>query len=289
MPHIKLPDKTLFYTRTEPESPPASSHPVLLFIHGLGSSHSFYTPVMRHLATAGYSSIAFDVYGSGLSELSSGTEAPTFSSIARDAENLLSELSIPKENVVAVGHSMGGIVVAKLAASCNLRGAGLIGPVLPKPGLADIFSARIKTVKERPFNHTPKLYIQVLTSSEDGMEAMANAIPFAATGSKSTLTQKAFIRALLLSQKTDGYTALCDAIAKAERPVYADAHCPLLIIAGEEDKTSPVPDSETILKSWGSDDATKSIRVLPGVGHWHCIEAADEVGSALEQFLVQAQ
>ncbi|KAJ3518738.1 hypothetical protein NM208_g14402 [Fusarium decemcellulare] len=226
---------------------------------------------MRHLATAGYSSIAFDVYGSGLSELSSGAEAPTFSSIARDAENLLSELSIPKDNVVAVGHSMGGIVVAKLAASCNLRGAGLIGPVLPKPGLADIFSARIKTVKEH------------------GMEAMANAIPFAATGSKSTLTQKAFIRALLLSQKTDGYTALCDAIAKAERPVYADAHCPLLIIAGEEDKTSPVPDSETILKSWGSDEATNSIRVLPGVGHWHCIEAADEVGSALEQFLAQVQ
>lgn len=79
------------------------------------------------------------------------------------------------------------------------------------------------------------------------MEAMAKTIPFAATGSKANSTQKAFIRTLLLSQKTEGYIALCNAIAKAERPSYANAHSPLLIVAGEEDKTSPVTDSETML------------------------------------------
>lgn len=79
------------------------------------------------------------------------------------------------------------------------------------------------------------------------MEAMAKTIPFAATGSKANLTHKAFIRTPLLSQKTDGYIALCNAIAKAERPSYSDAHSPLLIIAGEEGKTSPVADSEMML------------------------------------------
>ncbi|KAM6505388.1 hypothetical protein FSOLCH5_014608 [Fusarium solani] len=114
---------------------------------------------------------------------------------------------------------------------------------------------------------------------------MAKTIPFAATGSKANLTHKAFIRTPLLSQKTDGYIALCNAIAKAERPSYSDAHSPLLIIAGEEGKTSPVADSEMMLASWGCDNAAKNIRILPAVGHWHCIEAADEVGSALEEFV----
>lgn len=78
-----------------------------------------------------------------------GIDDPTFDSITHDIEGLVSKLSIPIENVVAVGHSMGGIVVAKLASRNNLRGAVLIGPVLPKPAMAAIFSARIETVRQR--------------------------------------------------------------------------------------------------------------------------------------------
>jgi hypothetical protein len=43
---------------------------------------------------------------------------------------------------------MGGIIVPMLASKCRLRGAVLIGPVLPKPALAHIFNARIETVKK---------------------------------------------------------------------------------------------------------------------------------------------
>lgn len=78
------------------------------------------------------------------------------------------------------------------------------------------------------------------------MEAMADTIPLAATGSKSTLTHKSFIRSLLISQKPDGYISLCRAIAEAGRPNYSAAQCPLLILAGKEDKTSPLADAEVI-------------------------------------------
>ncbi|KIL87617.1 hypothetical protein FAVG1_09325 [Fusarium avenaceum] len=215
MPFLEVGNKRLFYAQVDAETGSHTSGPVLVFIHGLGSSHSFYIPVMNQLATAGYSSIALDVYGSGLSELSPEAEAPTFDTIANDVEALLKGLSIPSQDVVAVGHSMGGIIVPKLALKCNLQGAVLIGPVLPKPALADVFNARIETVRK------------------DGMEPMAKTIPSAATGSKATLTQKAFIRALLLSQKSEGI------------------RCPLLILAGEEDKTSPVPDARKIMSEPG--------------------------------------
>ncbi|KAF5657730.1 Mut3p-like transcriptional activator [Fusarium heterosporum] len=233
MPFLEVENKRLFYARVDAEQESPISDTVLVFIHGLGSSHSFYIPVMHHLAAVGYTSIALDVYGSGLSTLFPDVESPTFDTIASDIDGLLQGLSIPSKNVVAVGHSMGGIIVPKLALKCNLRGAVLIGPVLPKPSLADIFNTRVETVKK------------------DGMEPMAQTIPFAATGSKATLTQKSFIRSLLLSQKPEGYIALCHAIAKAELPSYSSIHCPLLILAGEEDKTSPVPDAKKIMSEPG--------------------------------------
>ncbi|KAG7002985.1 Filamentous growth regulator 27 [Fusarium oxysporum f. sp. conglutinans] len=234
MPFIKVQNKKLFYAQVDAETA-SKDGSVLVFIHGLGSSHSFYIPVMNQLATAGYSSIALDVYGSGLSVLSEGIEDPTFDTIASDVKALLEGLSIRPENAVAVGHSMGGIIVPKLALKCSLRGAVLIGPVLPKPAMAEIFNTRIRTVKK------------------EGMEPMAKTIPFAATGSKAILTQKAFIRALLLSQKPEGYIALCRAIAQAELPPYANIKCPVLVLSGEEDKTSPIPDAQKIL----SEDLTR--------------------------------
>jgi pimeloyl-ACP methyl ester carboxylesterase len=77
-------------------------------------------------------------------------------------------------------------------------------------------------------------------STENSLEGLANAIPDAATGSASTPTQRAFIRTLILSQTTKGYISLCRLIAGAQAPPYEEIKCPLLVIAGEEDKTSPL-------------------------------------------------
>lgn len=65
-----------------------------------------------------------------------------------DILGLLQGLEIPSDNIVAVGHSMGGIVVPMLASKCSLQGAVLLGPVLPRAALADIFNARIEAVKK---------------------------------------------------------------------------------------------------------------------------------------------
>lgn len=78
------------------------------------------------------------------------------------------------------------------------------------------------------------------------MEPMADSIPTGATGSKSTPTHHAFIRALLLSQTSQGYIGLCRAIATARPVEYAKARCPALIIAGAEDKVVPVAGLEKI-------------------------------------------
>jgi pimeloyl-ACP methyl ester carboxylesterase len=80
------------------------------------------------------------------------------------------------------------------------------------------------------------------------MEALADAVPAAAPGAKATGLQRAFIRALLMSQDPQGYASLCKVIADAEAPDYASIKCPVLILAGAEDKTAPLAGCETILK-----------------------------------------
>lgn len=58
----------------------------------------------------------------------------------------MKQLGMPAPNTIAVGHSMGGIVVAEVARRCDLRSVVMVGPVLPKAALADVFSQRIETV-----------------------------------------------------------------------------------------------------------------------------------------------
>lgn len=111
---------------------------------------------------------------------------------------------------------------------------------------------------------------------------MANAIPFAAVGSRSTALQKAFIRELLSGQDPKGYAALCRAIASAKASDYAAIQAPFLLIAGEEDKSASMEGCQHIFDHVSSQ--SKSLEVLTGIGHWHCIEAGDEVGGLIAKF-----
>jgi pimeloyl-ACP methyl ester carboxylesterase len=114
------------------------------------------------------------------------------------------------------------------------------------------------------------------------MEPMANTIPSAAVGSRSTSLQRAFIRELLLGQNPHGYAALCRAIATAQAPDYAAVRAPFLLIAGDEDKSASMEGCKYIFERVSSQ--RKSMEVLNAVGHWHCIESPDEVGRLIERF-----
>lgn len=260
MPSIRIDDQELYYTWT-----PAGDGPILLFIHGLGSSSSFYSTIIPSLVEKGHSCLAFDTPGSALSKYT-GRDIDA-EVICGAALALTAMLELDPQKVIVVGHSMGAIVASEMALHLNPLGVILIGPVNPSPALADVFAARIHLVET------------------EGMEGVANLIPSAATGPRATATQKAFIRALLLAQSPEGYSSLCRTIANAHRPLYENATCPLLIIAGLHDKTAPMAGSQDILKSWGVEAGFKRIQVLQEVGHWHCIEAADEVEALVTEFI----
>ncbi len=119
----------------------------------------------------------------------------------------------------------------------------------------------------------------------DGLEGLAGSIPHSATGKKSGPLQYAFIRSLILGTSAEGYISLCRVISNAKQPSYEAITVPLLILAGEDDKTAPLPMSEAILDGYGTSQSNKGIKKLADVGHWHCIEAWAEVGHHIGVFL----
>ena len=277
MPYLTLSDqRRIHYTDTPPKSPSSTittaddkappTATTIIFVHGLGSTENYFFPIFPHLPT--YRLLTFDNYGAGRSALVPAAPATSVALIAADALSLLDHLAV-RDPVVVVGYSMGGMVPTHLAATApaRVRAAVCIGPVHPTPQVADVFAQRIPKVRG------------------GGMEVMADSVPDAATGKGANAAQKAFIREMLLSQEVEGYVANCRAIMEAAPPEYGAVTCPVLIVAGDEDKSAPVAGCEGIFDRLGTDKGKKKLTVLKGVGHWYCVEDPDKVGREVSGWL----
>jgi len=266
MPFLHVNYKRIHYTDFEPRSG-ASPKETFVFIHGLGSSQNFYSALIPFFTAHDFRCITFDTTGSGRSPYTQIEQS--IPSLADDVIDLLDNLKV--EKAVVVAHSMGGIVASHLAAERGDRvvAAVLVGPVLPNTGARQVFDKRIDIVEK------------------EGMDAMANTIPTSATGSKATPLHHAFIRELLLAQDAAGYISMCKVISGASPPDYAKIRVPVLIIGGDEDKSTPVEGCKKIFRALGTEE--KKLDVLKGVGHWYAIEAADELCSKIMEFYTQIQ
>ena len=236
-------------------------------MHGLGSSQNYYLPLVSDFIKESFRCIVFDNTGAGRSSYTHVEQS--IATLSQDVISILDALEVPK--AIMVGHSMGGIVAANLAATRGDRIVATvwIGPVYPSQNVAPIFEKRIETV------------------SAAGMEAMANTIPQAAVGRNTSPLVKAMIRELLLGQNHMGYISNCRVIAGAEPPAYADIKIPVLVIAGEEDRSAPLEGVKRMFAETGTEE--KKLVVLDGVGHWQCLEAPEKVAKAIIDFYYSIQ
>lgn len=122
---------------------------------------------------------------------------------------------------------------------------------------------------------------------KEGMQPMADTIPSAAVGKKAPALAKALIRELLLGQDPAGYISNCRVIVNATPPNYSKINVPVLILAGEEDKSAPLEGCKKIFEEIGSSE--KKLEIMPGVGHWHCLEAVDDVVKLIQAFYHEIQ
>lgn len=92
------------------------------------------------------------------------------------------------------------------------------------------------------------------------------------------------IRELIMGQDPKSYASHCEVIMRMKEPSggFESIHTPALVLAGEEDKSAPLEGCQYIHDHLGS--PKKQLKVLKGVGHWHCIEAGDQVGREIAAF-----
>ena len=147
MPYLQTGYKRLFYTDTPPAH---GSRPreTLILTHGLGSTSSYYFPLIPALTSApnNFRCIAYDTTGQGQSPYTQIEQS--ISTLADDVIGVLDALKV--EKAVVVGHSMGAVVAPYVAEKYKERivAAVLIGPVLPSPALRETFEKRIEAVEK---------------------------------------------------------------------------------------------------------------------------------------------
>ncbi|KAI5816933.1 Alpha/Beta hydrolase protein [Pyronema omphalodes] len=259
MPIASLRSGSVYYSDFSSSSPHT-----IIFIHGLGSSQNFYFPLVNSLQSQqSRRLILLDTPGAARSPLPS-TGVVTVQSLAATVLELLQHLKIEKD-VTVVGHSMGCLVALHLAQMAQeiVEKVVLLGPVYPSQALAEVFEKRVGAVMS------------------GGMETMAAIIPDAAVGSRASALTKAFIREVLMGQTPEGYAALCKAIATSTTGDLKTVKAKVLILAGEEDKSAPMEGS----LRYQQEIEGAELKVLQGVGHWHVVEAPEDVAEYVREFL----
>ena len=259
-----LNSKHLYYRHTG-----VSTGPPVIFIHGLGGTSEFYTPLITKLGLEKTNSLhLLDLEGHGLSPTSAASTI-SISSYASDFHALAQNAKISGATVFA--HSMGCLIALTMAIKYPelVEKLVLIGPP-PSP------------VPEAGRNGS---IARAATVRSSGMSAVVDAVVTAGTSAKSktdNLVALAAIRMSLLGQDPEGYAKGCTALAGAsDSLVVSHVKARTLIITGDEDKVSP----PQICEKYTEEIKGSKLVVLPQVGHWHVMEDLNGVSSAVGSFL----
>jgi pyruvate dehydrogenase E2 component (dihydrolipoamide acetyltransferase) len=222
--------------------------PVVL-LHGFGGDLNNWLFTMPAL-TAEHAVYALDLPGHGGSAKAVG--AGDVAALADAVEGFLQSQSL--EGVHLVGHSLGGLVAAAVAARGHARSLTLIAPAgLGSPVDRDYIDGFIAAESRREL----KPVLQMLFADE-------------------SLVTRQLVDDVLKYKRIDGVTEALRAIAGAALGESAELpDVPTLVIWGAEDRVVPPADVE---------DA----HVIERAGHSPHMEAAGEVNRLLEGFLAKA-
>lgn len=229
--------------------------PAAVFIHGLGGSADYWTPLISSPPLRSWNSLLFDLEGHGLSPTTPLSKL-SIASFANDVKNLCSQSGIT--SVTLVAHSMGCLVALKCAQDnpSLVSKLILIGPPpnpLPAAGVQG--------------SHARAALVRA-----EGMDAVVDAVSSAGTSEKtksSNLVALSAVRTSLLGQPSEGYAKACSALAESPALDVGSIQAKTVIITGAEDKVSPPQVCEGYNQRLPN---VVHVEVLKDVGHWHVFE-----------------
>ncbi|HEY7349137.1 MAG TPA: alpha/beta fold hydrolase [Ktedonobacterales bacterium] len=301
-------DRATFYF----EAGPLDGQPVL-FVHGFGGTARNFTLNIGPLEQAGFRVVAPELWGMGRSAKPHGRY-----SLDRWVDQLIGLMdSLGMQQTFVVGHSMGGAVAVRLARRCPERVAKLVlvAPLgfgakrdvrlmrlATLPGMALIvaglrfrrprpegvklpwrrvltpsgFSAALARYRFQP--PTREELIERANWRFAGRASPEGALAWA-DSAHLLFQQQNMVRGLVRTGRA--VVGLIGGTDQRVRKDYAELKLPTLAIWGEEDRTVPTQDSET-LRALRAD---ARLEVYAQCGHHPYLEATDQFNEMLIAFL----
>ncbi|CEI70852.1 hypothetical protein FVEN_g672 [Fusarium venenatum] len=241
----------------------------IVFVHGLGGTMDYWTPLISKLFLSEYSLHLFDLEGHGLSPTHPLSQL-SIESFASDIRSIFDVANI-STSATLFAHSLGCLAALKFTLD-NPTLVGklvLIGP--PPSPLPDAASEGA--------------YARATVVRSKGMQAVVDAVVDAGTSGHSKQENPIAITAVrlsLLGQDPESYAKALWALAGATKELKVEQiQAKTLIITGDEDKVSP----SSLCEKYASRIQDSQLVVLNNVGHWHVFEAVDGVSEAVKAFL----
>lgn len=244
----------------------------IVFVHGLGATTEFYSPIISHLQLQQVATLhLFDFEGHGLSP-THPLSVLTMESLAADLADIFKVAGISASNpATLVAHSMGCIIALTFA----LANPGLVSKLLllgpPPSPLPE--PLRMSTDARGYLAQTQGMKAVVDAVVSNGTsENTKRANPIAMTAARLSL----------LGQDPKSYAKACRALAMATTTLAVEAiTAQTLIVTGTEDKVSP----PAVIEQYSRRIKGAKAIVLPNVGHWHTYEDVTGVSEQLKSLL----
>ena len=250
MPIVETPNARLWIAdhRRDKSATPS------IVIHGAGGSRLSFSKRLRQSIVL--NSICVDLCGHGKSP---GKGHLSIAAYASDVVALLNALAI--DSAWIIGHSMGGAIAQRLAMEHGERARGL---VLIATG------ARLRV--------NPQLITGVLDDRDATIESLTRWM-----WSRKAVAEMREQSANIMRQ-TPAFVIAGDFLACDRFDVRArldEITCPPLIVAGENDKMTPVALSQEL----AAQIAGSELFVVPGGSHMAMLEESDMVVAAIEDWI----
>jgi len=247
------------------------SNPPAIFVHGLGGTGDFWSPLIQSTSLQeAYHCHLFDFEGHGLSPTSPLSKI-SIASLANDVKSIYRYLGLTS-GATLFAHSMGCLVAFEFILNNPtwVNKLVLLGPP-PSP---------------LPEAGSKSSHARAELARNQGMEAVADTVATAGTSDKTKCANHLAFTAVklsLLGQDSEGYAKACTALAETTNTLdVSKVKVETYIITGTEDKVSPPQLCQGYKEEMPN---VKGLQVLDGIGHWHVFEDLSGVSKAVEQAL----
>ncbi|KAH8658142.1 hypothetical protein BX600DRAFT_514657 [Xylariales sp. PMI_506] len=253
----------------------AASGTPIVFVHGLGGTIDFWTPLISDLGLERTNPLhLYDLEGHSQSPTSPLSRL-TIDSLAGDLDGIFQHAGIDRDATL-VSHDLGSLVAARfaLAHPAKVGKLVLLGPPASPLPASEAALWRSRAHAARSQGMSSAVVDAVATGGAGVSAASAAANPLALTA----------VRLSLLGQDPEGYAKGCVALADtAEASVdWSGLGAPTLLVTGAEDGISPPQGLHDLAAQLTN---SVGVKILESVGHWHTFEDVRAVAQALQGFL----